>query len=260
MANNESIKKTMIVTLLLCLVCSVIVSVTAILLRPIQNANKTLDFKRNILIVSGLYQKDINVEQTFSQQITRKVVDLNSGLFTDAVNPDTYDQRAAAKDPSRSIALNETQDIAKIGRRENYSVVYFVVEDAQIKTIILPVKGYGLWSTLYGFIALKADANTVESIVFYQHAETPGLGGEVDNPKWRALWANKEIYGADAKVALRVIKGHVDTAAPTAKHQVDGLAGATLTSKGVDNLVQFWLGENGYQHFLNHLKSGAATL
>lgn len=260
MANNESIKKTIIVTLLLCLVCSVIVSVTAILLRPLQNANKTLDFKRNILMVSGLYQEGINVEQVFTRQITRKVVDLNTGLFSDAVDPANYDQRAAAKNPAASMALSEAQDIANIGRRENYSVVYFVVENGAIKTIVLPVKGYGLWSTLYGFIALKADANTVDSIIFYQHAETPGLGGEVDNPKWRALWANKEIYGPDANVALRVIKGHVDAAAPTAKHQVDGLAGATLTSKGVDNLVQFWLGENGYKNFLNHLKSGAAKL
>ncbi len=260
MANNESIKKTIIVTLLLCLVCSVIVSVTAILLRPIQNANKTLDFKRNILMVSGLYQEGMNVEQTFTQQITPKVVDLKTGLFSDSVDPASYDQRAAAKDPAASIALSEEQDIVSIGRRENYSVVYFVVENGQIKTIVLPVKGYGLWSTLYGFIALNADANTVDSIIFYQHAETPGLGGEVDNPKWRALWANKEVYGADANVALRVIKGHVDSASPNAKHQVDGLAGATLTSKGVDNMVQFWLGENGYKNFLNHLKSGAATL
>lgn len=260
MANNESIKKTIIVTLLLCLVCSVIVSVTAILLRPIQNANKTLDFKRNVLMVSGLYQEGINVDETFNQRITRKVVDLNTGLFSDAVDPASYDQRAAAKDPARSIKLTDTQDIAKIGRREQFSVVYLVVESGAIKTIVLPIKGYGLWSTLYGFIALKADANTVDGIIFYEHKETPGLGGEVDNPKWRALWANKHIYNQGDTVALSVIKGHVEESSPTAKYQVDGLAGATLTSKGVDNLVHFWMGENGYQNFLNHLKSGAASL
>jgi Na+-transporting NADH:ubiquinone oxidoreductase subunit C len=259
-ANNESIKKTIIVTLLLCLVCSVIVSVTAILLRPIQNANKTLDFKRNVLMVSGLYQEGVNVEKTFSQQITRKVVDLESGMFTDAVDPATYDQRAAAKDPARSIKLTDAQDIAKIGRREKLSVVYLVIENSEIKTIVLPIKGYGLWSTLYGFIALKADANTVDGIIFYEHKETPGLGGEVDNPKWRAQWVNKQIYGQGDTVALRVIKGHVEESSPSAVHQIDGLAGATLTSKGVNDLVHFWLGENGYQNFLNHLKSGAISL
>lgn len=260
MANNESIQKTLTVTVLLCLVCSVIVSVTAIVLRPIQNANKTLDFKRNILMVAGVYREGVNVEQAFEQTITRKIVDLRTGMFNTQVDPRTFDQRAAAKDPATSMALSEREDIAKIGRREHLSQVYFVVENGQIKTLVLPIKGYGLWSTLYGFIALKPDGNTVENIIYYQHAETPGLGGEVDNPKWRALWANKEVYGADNSVALTVIKGHVDTAAPNGKYQVDGLAGATLTSKGVDNMLQFWLGEQGYQPFLHQLKNGAASL
>ncbi len=260
MANNESITKTLTVTVLLCLVCSVIVSVTAILLRPIQNANKTLDFKRNILIVAGVYRPGMDVEQAFNQQITGKIVDLRTGLFSSEYTVNNYDQRAAAKDPSLSTPLSESQDIAKIGRREHFSQVYFVVEAGQIKTLVLPIKGYGLWSTLYGFIALKPDGNTVENIIYYQHAETPGLGGEVDNPKWRALWANKEIYGADNAVALRVIKGHVEPTAANARHQVDGLAGATLTSKGVDNMVQFWLGDNGFKPFLHQLKSGAVSL
>jgi Na+-transporting NADH:ubiquinone oxidoreductase subunit C len=259
-ANNESISKTLTVTILLCLVCSVIVSVTAIVLRPIQNANKTLDFKRNILMVAGVYKNGINIDEAFEQNITRKIVDLRTGLFDPQIDPRTFDQRVAAKDPATSIALSESDDIAKISRRENFSQVYFVLENGQIKTLVLPIKGYGLWSTLYGFIALKPDGDTVENIIYYQHAETPGLGGEVDNPKWRALWANKEVYGADNSVALSVIKGHVDPAAANSKYQVDGLAGATLTSKGVDNMVQFWLGEQGYKQFLQQFKSGAASL
>lgn len=260
MANNESMQKTLTVTLLLCLVCSVVVSVTAIVLRPIQNANKTLDYKRNILMVADLYQDGIDVEKTFNDKITRKILDLRSGQLTTELDPTTYDQRAAAKNPAMSTALSENQDIAKIGRREHFSQIYCVLENGQLKTLVLPIKGYGLWSTLYGFIALKPDGNTVSNIIYYQHAETPGLGGEVDNPKWRALWAHKELYAADNSVALRVIKGHADPSSPQAKYQVDGLAGATLTSKGVDNMVQFWLGENGYQSFLQQLKSGAINL
>lgn len=260
MANNESIQKTLIVTVLLCLVCSVVVSVTAILLRPIQNANKTLDYKRNILMVAGLYTEGADVEQVFSQKITRKIVDLRTGQLSGDINPETYDQRAAAKNPATSSALSESQDIAKIGRREHFSQIYCVIENGQLKTLVLPIKGYGLWSTLYGFIALKPDGNTVSDIIYYQHAETPGLGGEVDNPKWRALWADKLVYAADNTVALSVIKGHSEAGSPQARHQVDGLAGATLTSKGVDNMVHFWLGENGYQSFLQQLKSGAITL
>lgn len=123
--------------------------------------------------------------------------------------------------------------------------------------IILPIRGYGLWSTLYGFIALEADASTVAGIGFYEHGETPGLGGEVDNPVWKANWQGKEVY-ASGELAIEVIKGSVNPESPNASHEVDGLAGATLTTKGVDYLVEFWLGEYGYQTFLENLKSGGA--
>ena len=133
------------------------------------------------------------------------------------------------------------------------------MEDPQgdIDKIILPIRGYGLWSTLYGFIALEADGNTVAGLGFYEHGETPGLGGEVDNPRWKAVWPGKQVY-RDGEVAIALIKGAVDTSSANAPWQVDGLAGATLTARGVTNLVQFWLGENGFEPFLNNLKSGEA--
>ncbi len=169
-----------------------------------------------------------------------------------------YDQRKAAKDPASSDALTPEQDLGKIYRREQYSLVY-LVQDAQgaIEKIVLPIRGYGLWSTLYGFIALESDANTVAGIGFYEHGETPGLGGEVDNPRWKALWPGKQVY-RDGEVQLGLIKGTVDPSAANAAWQVDGLAGATLTSRGVTNLVHFWLGENGFEPFLNNLRAGEA--
>ena len=123
--------------------------------------------------------------------------------------------------------------------------------------IILPVHGYGLWSTLYGFIALQSDANTVAGIGFYEHGETPGLGGEVDNPRWKSQWPGKQVY-RDGEAAIALAKGGVDSSSPDAQWRVDGLSGATLTSRGVTNLVQFWLGENGFKPFLNKLKTGDA--
>src|SRR5690606_33924929 len=120
--------------------------------------------------------------------------------------------------------------------------------------IIIPVKGYGLWSTLYGFMALETDVNTVVGLVFYEHGETPGLGGEVDNPNWRAKWVGKEVYDENGNVAISVIKGTVDPGAPQAIHQVDGLSGATLTARGVHNMLHFWLGESGYKSFLANFK------
>lgn len=253
MANNDTIKKTLIVAFSLCVVCSVVVSLAAVKLKPAQVANKALDFKRNILSAAGLMEEGKSVEELFSQ-VTTKLVDLDTGKFTDEVKIDSYDQRKASKDPKRSEKLAPNQDIAKIGSREHIAKVYLIESDGVVEKIILPVRGYGLWSTLYGFIALEADLNTVVGLGFYEQAETPGLGGEVDNPKWKALWVGKEVYANDS-VAIEVIKGN----APAGDlHKVDGLSGATLTSRGVNNLVKFWMGENGYATFLNNLKNGEA--
>jgi Na+-transporting NADH:ubiquinone oxidoreductase subunit C len=257
-ANNDTIKKTVTVTLLLCVVCSVIVSTAAVVLKPAQIANKSLDFKRNILAAAGLLEEGVAVEEQF-QAITTKLVDLDSGKYTDAQTVggdlDKYDQTKAAKDPKLSTSLTGEQDIAKISSRENFSKVYLVEENGELKKVILPIKGYGLWSTLYGFLALDADTNTVVGMGFYQHAETPGLGGEVDNPAWKALWTGKKVFAEDGSVAITVTKGP----APVGDaHKVDGLSGATLTGKGVDNLVKFWMGKDGFGPFLENLKKGEA--
>ena len=257
MSSNDSIKKTLIVAFSLCIVCSVIVSTAAVMLKPAQEVNKTLDRKRNILAAAGMLQEGESIEEQFAQ-VTPRVVDLRTGNFTDDVDPASYDQRSAAKDPQASDRLTAEQDVAKISRREHYALVYLVEDDSgRVDKIILPIRGYGLWSTLYGFIALESDADTVAGLGFYEHAETPGLGGEVDNPRWKAFWPGKQVY-RDGEVEIGLIKGNVDPSSPNAPWQIDGLAGATLTARGVTNLVQFWLGENGFQPFLNNLKSGEA--
>ena len=257
MSSNDSIKKTLIVAFSLCIVCSVIVSTAAVVLKPAQEANKTLDRKRNILAAAGMLQEGVSVEDQF-QQVTARVVDMRTGRFADDVDPDNFDQRKAAKDPAQSDRLTAEQDQAKISRREHYAIVYLVQDGSgEIDKVILPVHGYGLWSTLYGYVALESDGNTVAGLGFYEHAETPGLGGEVDNPRWKAFWPGKQVY-KDGQVELGLIKGSVDPGNANAPWQVDGLAGATLTANGVTNLVQFWLGENGFQPFLNNLKTGEA--
>lgn len=253
---KDTVKHTVLVALVLCLVCSVVVSAAAVLLRPAQQANAENDRKGNILKAAGLYQQGVSVDKQFAG-ITAKVVDLDTGKFTDAVDGAGYDQRKAAKEPALSDKLSADVDIAKIGRREKYAVVYMVAGANGIEKLILPVKGYALWSTLYGFVALEADFNTVAGLGFYEHRETPGLGGEIDNPSWKARWVGKKIYNGD-QTAISVIKGAVDTSRPEAIYQVDGLSGATLTSKGVHNLMQFWMGDNGFAPFLANLKAGEA--
>lgn len=256
MANKESTQYTILVALALCIVCSVIVSTAAVMLKPAQEANKAKDFKRNILQAADMYEAGVSIEEQFKKVETR-IVDLETGKFTDAVDPATYDQRKAAKDPNTSEAIAVENDIAKIARMEKYAEVY-VADSDHGEVLILPVRGYGLWSTLYGFLAIESDYNTIVGLGFYEHGETPGLGGEVDNPLWKGLWDGKHIYDQNGNVAIQVIKGNVDANTPNGDNKVDGLSGATLTSRGVSNLVQFWLGDYGYGPFLKNLKSGEA--
>lgn len=257
MSKNDGIGKTLLVAFAICIVCSVVVSTAAVVLKPAQEANKTLDRKRNILAAAGMLEPGRSVEEQFAQVQTR-VIDLKTGEFTDERNPENYEPVKAAKDPSQSIDLSQEEDIAGIGRRENYALVYLVEGNGgDLDKVILPVRGYGLWSTLYGFIALESDLNTIAGLGFYEHGETPGLGGEVDNPRWKALWPGKQVY-RDGEVEIELIKGSVEPDNPRAEWRVDGLSGATLTSRGVTHLVQFWLGEQGYKPFLNNLKSGEA--
>ncbi|MGR9100349.1 MAG: FMN-binding protein, partial [Gammaproteobacteria bacterium] len=111
------------------------------------------------------------------------------------------------------------------------------------------------WSTMYGFLAVEADGQTVQSINFYDQAETPGLGGEVVNPNWRALWKGKKIYSQSGEPVLGLVKGNVDPSKPGAETKVDGLAGATLTSVGVTNLIRYWMSSEGFEPYLNKVKT-----
>ena len=258
---KESTARTLTVALLVCLVCSVFVAGAAVALRPTQEANRQLDKQRSILAIAGLGKEGSSareVRDLYAQRITARVVDLETGTFTDELDPATFDPLAAAKDSKLSSALTGQQDIASIKRRERYSTVYMVESDGELQTLVLPVRGYGLWSTLHGFVAVKGDLNTVAGFGFYQHGETPGLGGEVDNPIWKAKWVGKSLFDENGNLAVQIVKGSVDSQSPKAIHQVDGLAGATLTSNGVNNLLHFWLGENGFGSFIAKLRAGEA--
>ncbi|HBZ95152.1 MULTISPECIES: Na(+)-translocating NADH-quinone reductase subunit C [unclassified Pseudomonas] len=260
-SQKESTVRTLTVAVLVCLVCSVFVAGAAIALKPTQVENRLLDKQRSILAIAGLGEPGMSsakVKEVFDSTITAKLVDLESGTFSDAFDPITFDPLKAAKDPKTSEALKGSEDIAGIKRQEQYTTVYMVEKDGELETLILPVRGYGLWSTLHGFIAVKGDLNTVVGMGFYQHGETPGLGGEVDNPKWKGQWPGKTLFDDNGDLAVQIVKGGVDPQSPRATHQVDGLAGATLTSVGVDNLLKFWLGQNGFGPFIANLRAGEA--
>lgn len=258
-SNKESTARTLIVALAVSLVASVFVAGSAIYLKPIQEENRQLDKQRSILAIAGVGGDKFSakdVQDFFAARIKAEVVDLTTGEIRSDLDPQTFDALKAARDPSTSVELSGAEDIALIKRREQFTTLYRLeAEDGKLEALILPIRGYGLWSTLHGFLALKPDLNTVIGLGFYQHAETPGLGGEVDNPKWKASWTGKTLFDADGKPNIQIIKGGVNQASHDAGHQIDALAGATLTSKGVDHLLQFWLGEQGFGTYLAKLRS-----
>ncbi len=261
-SNKDSVGGTLKVALLLCVVCSIFISSAAVILKPMQEANKTLDRNKNILAAAGMFDAQLNgndeVDALFAQ-FTPRIVDLETGEFaseeqlaTLGINASTYDQRTVINDPQFSKALDASDDIAGLKRQVRFATVYLVEgANGELQDIVLPVSGYGLWGTMYGYLALEGDGNTVKGIGFYDQKETPGLGGEVTNPRWKALWPGKEVYDEEGDVALSVVKG-----SGQGIHQVDGLAGASLTSRGVDNLIEFWLGPLGFGPFLTNLTNG----
>ncbi len=255
---KETVGKTFFVAFAVCVVFSVIVSSAAVVLRPLQEEQKILDKKRNILGAAGLLSEGVSIDEAFAS-IEARVVDLETGEYVDSEDAATFDPRAAVRDPARSVAIPGAQDVAGIKRRAKRAAVYLVRDGDRVTKAILPIYGKGLWSTMYGFVALDArDANTVRGLVFYEHGETPGLGGEIENPQWQALWNGKKTFGASGEVRLTVIKGLVDTSRPGAEHQVDGLSGATITTRGVDGTVRYWLGDGGFGPYIGRLRTQGA--
>ncbi len=257
--SNDSMAKTFIVAIALCLVCSVIVSGAATALKSVQLENRALDKQKNILRVAGLADSSQAITAEFIKEqfalIETKIVDMETGEYTDAVNVEQYDQRKASKDPALSINVEKGDDIASIGRRAKYGKVYLLKEGENLQKVIIPFKGYGLWSTLYGFLALETDGKTVSDVTFYEHGETAGLGGEVENRKWQLIWQGKQVLDDNQQPVFELIKGRVENNTPNKEYKVDGLAGATLTSNGVTNMVRFWVGENGFGPYLKKISA-----
>lgn len=247
---RESIGNTLRVAIMVCLVCAVIVSTASVGLRPAQQENRMQFRQVHILQAAGMYRPGMDLRAAFDA-IERRFVDLETGQYVE--QPDDYDQRSAARNPELSRPVSP--DPASIRRQARVAEVFLARDaDGELRRIILPVHGYGLWSTMYGFLALEPDANTVAGIGFFEHGETPGLGGEIDNPRWQQNWQGKQLFDDEGQLAIRVVKGAVGEGTPDHEHLVDGLSGATLTATGVNNLVRFWMGEAGFGPYLERVQ------
>lgn len=251
---NDSRAETLKVAAVLSLVCSIAVSSAAVLLKPLQERNRAQAMRADILRAAGLFEEGRDINALFEQKIKTRLVDLQSGEYVQETDPGSFDQRAAARDPKSSVAIAPEQDIASIKRRADHAQVYLVGAEDRPDLIVLPVHGYGLWSTMYALLALDGQASNVKGVSFYEHGETAGLGSEIENPRWQAQWIGKKLFDESGRVRFEVVKGSVDQSSPDADYLVDGLSGATLTANGVTNLVRYWMSDQGFGNYLARLR------
>lgn len=256
MRDRDGIANTLIVSIGLSLVASILVAGTAIGLKPVQESNEARYRQQIILDVAGLWADGADVGALFSR-IDVRMVDLATGEYTDAANEGNFDAIAAAKDPDTGVAIPPDADIATLRQRPRFAPVYLVADGERISQVILPIYGSGLWSTMYGFLSVEPDGNTIRGLQFYEHAETPGLGDQIDKPEWRRLWAGKKIFGPDGDPRIEVVRGIADPASADAAFEIDGISGATLTGRGVTNLVRYWTGPHGFGPYLSRLQQEA---
>lgn len=259
MRNTEGTRYTFVFATIVAAACALLIAVSAVGLAARQEANALLYRQKNVLLAAGLAQPDEDLSrqeilERFDERVRVRLVDLKSGELVPEGKQDarTYDQRKARNDPAQSRPAPPNPAVSRL---PIYGTAYILEKAGKIDQVVLPIEGKGMWGTLYGFIAIDRDGNTVRGLTFYDQKETPGLGGEIGNPRWQALWLGRKLYDANWEPALTVIKGN---AGPPDQdpNRVDGLSGATITSGGVSRLIKFWMSQDGWAPFLQRLREG----
>lgn len=254
-SNVETPARTLLVVVGVAVVCAMLVSLTAVNLRPRYTANlEAYRLGQLESILDALSQRGYPVA---AQDIEARVVELASGRYSDKLKPATFDARKAAADPGTSVAIPPDRDVAALKRRAMHATV-FLVRDAgrNVTLIILPVYGVGYQSTLRGFLALEGDTSKVLALRFYEQGDTPGLGARIQDPSWEAMWDAKRVYDDSGALRLGVARGPVPRGSEDAAYMVDGISGATRTSRGVHQLLRFWLGDFGFGPYLERVRQG----
>lgn len=266
MPKLDSTRYTFLFAAAVCVVCALLVAASAVGLRDMQEAKALLYRQKNVLLAAGLVKpgdslSDRELREVFDKNIVVRLIEVKSGEMVPEgkIDAKSYDQRRARNDPAQSHAVPPNG--ALVARVPTYGAVYLVtkgVKDGPAQLVVLPIEGMAMWSTAYGFIALDTDGNTVRGLTYYDQKETPGLGSEISNPKWQALWHGRKAYDAGWEPQLKVIKGK---AGPPDKdpHRVDGLTGATITSNGISRAMAFWFSNDGYGPYLKKFRAGAKS-
>jgi Na+-transporting NADH:ubiquinone oxidoreductase subunit C len=257
---RESPGYTLAFAAVVCIVCALLVAIAAVSLQPAQEAKQQHYVQKNVLIAAGLLAPGVDISaaelrRVFAERIELRLVDLANGTLVppEVMDAAGFDPRRARSDPALSQPAPANR--AGVMRLPRYALVYVLKQGGALDQLVLAIDGLGMWGTVYGFIALDADATTVRGLTFHEQKETPGLGGEIGNPAWQALWRGRRIFDDKWQPQLTVIKGPAGAPAQDPL-RVDGLSGSTVTSNAVTHLVHFWFSPAGYGPLLANLRSG----
>ncbi|MDT8319308.1 MAG: Na(+)-translocating NADH-quinone reductase subunit C [Xanthomonadales bacterium] len=256
--NRDSPSKAVMVVLIVAVVSSALVAGVVTVLRPIQLENQLLERARHVLQLTGLIaQGELPGEDRMLELYRRldiRMVDLRGGSFEADMDPASFDARRAANDPERSVAIPPEQDRAGLGRRSRYARVFLVWEGDELQRVILPIHGAGMWSTIYGYLALEPDLNTIAGVTFYEQNETPGIGDRILQPAWRAQWEGRKLFDPRGEFRFDAGPGRIEPGTEAARYKVDALTGATVTVDAVIAMMHYWMGPHGYQPLIERLR------
>jgi len=255
--SEDTLGKTLSVATGVALGCALMVSTAVYFLRPMQLAYADLERNRIVVEAAGLTPEGSDLSDravvALFVDLQVRIIDLETDQFTDEVDPQIYDQRAATSDPELSVAIPEQLDLAGLGRRARYVPVYLLMDGERIDRIVLPISGQGMWSTIYGYLCLESDLNTIAGIRIYEHGETAGIGDRIQDPGWQNEWVGRQLYNDTGQLRFRVVRN------ASLPFEVDIISGASITAEGVGNLVRYWLGEHGYAPLLAQLRTSATA-
>lgn len=201
--------------------CSILLAAAANLLKERQQENIALDIQKNILASAGLGSAEMEraeILKLYNEYIRSKVINTSG--------KEVSDKKVEQIDPKKDVDLLP---------------FYYAEDNGEVLAYIVPISGKGLWSTIYGYLALEKDLNTVKGITFYQHGETPGLGGEIEKDWFKDNFKGKKIISSNGElVSVNVVKGKVEGRIPADQvdHFVDGISGSTLTGNGLNQFLK----------------------
>ena len=207
----HSNKYTLLFAVIVTVVASLLLASAATLLKPYQERNEELDLKTNILKSLGLVPAGGVAAETIEQ------------FYADSLE---------------QIFVTEKGKVAEIS---DLPVYLRKNKNGALIALAIPISGKGLWSTIYGYLSLEQDFETVRWVTFYRHGETPGLGGEIEKDWFSQGFVGKKIFSPDNElVSIQVARGKAESSVSENRlyHTVDGISGASLTGKGVTEFVQ----------------------